>query len=164
MSAALRAWSPVERAGDVVLVGLLGAMTAVCLMQVVWRYLFASRLTWSEEAANYLLVWCSALSSWQAWRWRPHLGFDLLTAKAPAAAQRPITLLAEAAVGGFGLATAALSWRLLDLTWDQPSAILELPMAWVYAAWPVSGLLCAGDVLVTWITGRRQEYRPVDIT
>ena len=65
---------------------------------------------------------------------------------------------------GFGLATAALSWRLLDLTWDQPSAILELPMAWVYAAWPVSGLLCAGDVLVTWITGRRQEYRPVDIT
>lgn len=159
----LRAWIPVERAGDVVLVALLGLMTAVCLMQVVWRYLFAWPLTWSEETANYLLVWCSALSSWQAWRWRSHLGFDLLTTKAPAAAQRSFTLLAEAAVGGFGLVTAVLSWRLLDLTWDQPSAILELPMVWVYAAWPVSGLLCAGDVLVTWATGRRQAYRPVDI-
>ncbi|MBC7799591.1 MAG: TRAP transporter small permease [Gemmatimonadaceae bacterium] len=160
----LRGWMAVERAGDVALVTLLAAMTAVCLMQVVWRYVFSAPLTWSEETANYLLVWCSALSSWQAWRWRSHLGFDLLTARAPAAAQRPMMLLAEAAVGGFGLATAILAERLLELTWEQPSAILELPMAVVYAAWPVSGLLCAGDVLVTWATGRRQSYTPVDIT
>lgn len=164
MSLALRAWAPVERAGDAVLVLLLGGMSVVCLMQVLWRYLFASPLTWSEETANYLLVWCSALGAWQAWRWRAHLGFDLLTAKAPPGWQHPLTLLVEALVGGFGLITAWASLRFLDLTWDQTSAILEIPMAWVYAAWPVSGVLVAGDVLVTWATGRRHVAAPVDIT
>jgi TRAP-type C4-dicarboxylate transport system permease small subunit len=53
---------------------------------------------------------------------------------------------------------------LLDLTWDQTSAILEVPMAWVYLAWPVSGALIAADVLVTWLTGRRLQHEAVDIT
>lgn len=164
MHPALRAWAPVERLGDALLVLLLGAMSAVCLMQVFWRYALASPLTWSEETANYLLVWCSALAAWQAWRWRAHLGLDLLTAKAPAALQHPLTLLAEALVGAFGVVSAWVSLRLLSLTWDQTSAILEIPMAVVYAAWPASGLLVAGDVLVTWASGRRHAAAPVDIT
>ncbi len=67
MHPALRVWTLVERLGDAVLVALLSAMTVVCLMQVLWRYFLAAPLTWSEEAANYLLVWCSALAAWQAW-------------------------------------------------------------------------------------------------
>lgn len=164
MHPALRVWTVVERLGDALLVALLSAMTVVCLMQVLWRYFLAAPLTWSEEAANYLLVWCSALSAWQAWRWRTHLGLDVLTARAPAAMQRPLTLLAEALVGGFGVVSVLTALRLLDLTWDQTSAILEIPMAWVYLAWPVSGALVAADVLVTWITGRRLRHEAVDIT
>jgi hypothetical protein len=35
----------------------------------------------------------------------------------------------------------------------QPSAVLELPMAWVYAAWPAAAALILGDLLVGWTVG-----------
>jgi TRAP-type C4-dicarboxylate transport system permease small subunit len=70
----------------------------------------------------------------------------------------------EAAVGLFGIGCVVAGVPMLELTIDQPSAILELPMAYVYAACPVFGGLVAGDVLATWASGRREDYNPVDIT
>jgi len=162
--AVLRLWGAVERLAETALVGLMTAMIVVCLAQVVVRYILSVPLTWSEEAANYLLVWTSFLAAWQAWRWRAHLGFDLLVLRLPGGAQHRARQAVEAIVGMFGLGCAIAGLPLLEMTADQPSAILELPMAWVYAACPVAGLLIAGDVAVTWASGRREEYAPVDIT
>lgn len=150
-----RAWGVVERAGELAIVLLTLAMVAACLAQVVWRYAFADPLTWSEEAARYLLVWLSFLCAWLAWRQRAHLGLDVLVARLPAPAQRGAGLLAEALVAAFAALSIVAGQTMVEVAMMQPSAVLELPMGWVYAAWPAAAALILGDVLVGWATGRR---------
>lgn len=53
----------------------------------------------------------------------------------------------------FAVASIAVAPPLLELTAMQPSAVLELPMAWVYAAWPAAAALILGDLLVGWTVG-----------
>ncbi len=41
---------------------IIGLMTCVVVAQVVFRYFFASPLTWTEELSRYLLVWGAFLA------------------------------------------------------------------------------------------------------
>lgn len=150
-----RAWGVIERAGEVAIVLLTLAMVAACLAQVVWRYAFSDPLTWSEEAARYLLVWLSFLCAWLAWRQRAHLGLDILVVRLPAPAQPFAVLLAEALVAAFAALSILAGQAMVEVAMMQPSAVLEVPMGWVYAAWPAAAALILGDVLVGWAAGRR---------
>lgn len=154
LPALLLLWRAVERlAQGAVLLFVLG-MVAACLAQVVWRYVLDDPLTWSEEAARYLLVWASFFCAWLAWRARAHLGLDIAVAHASPPARRWLDRTSEALVAGFCIVSIAQGWRMVEVGMMQPSAVLELPMGWVYAAWPVAAALILGDVLVGWITGR----------
>jgi TRAP-type C4-dicarboxylate transport system permease small subunit len=147
------AWGAIEGLARAVLVLLVAAMVAVTLAQVLSRYVLAAPLTWSEEAARYLLVWISFLAAWLAWRERAHLGLDVLAVRLARRAPRAARLIPELAVAVFAVASIAVAPPLLELTAMQPSAVLELPMAWVYAAWPAAAALILGDLLVGWTVG-----------
>ena len=149
------AWHLLERAVEAAVVLLVLGMVAACLAQVVWRYGLDDPLTWSEELARYLLVWTSFLCAWLAWRTRSHLGLDVLVARAPAPLRAVLDRMVEAAVAGFCLLSILVGQRMVEVGMMQPSAVLEVPMGYVYAAWPVAAALILGDVLVGWATGRR---------
>jgi TRAP-type C4-dicarboxylate transport system permease small subunit len=150
-------WRVVERVAEAAILVLLSGMIVACLAQVVWRYVLNDPLTWSEEAARYLLVWASFLCAWLAWRSRAHLGLDVLVARAPGRLRAVLDRGAEAAVAGFAVLSIHVSERMVSVGMMQPSAVLEIPMGWVYLAWPVAAALIAGDVLVGWLTGARPE-------
>jgi TRAP-type C4-dicarboxylate transport system permease small subunit len=155
-------WRGLERVAEGVIVLLVLGMVVACLAQVVWRYALGDPLTWSEEAARYLLVWTSFLCAWLAWRARSHLGLDILVAQAPASLRRWLDRAVEAAVAGFCLLSIWAGQRMVEVGLMQPSAVLEIPMGYVYAAWPVAAALILGDVLVGWITGRRVQAQGGD--
>jgi TRAP-type C4-dicarboxylate transport system permease small subunit len=155
------AWGAIEGLARAVLVAAVVAMVAVTLAQVLSRYVLAAPLTWSEEAARYLLVWISFLAAWLAWRERGHLGLDVMAARLAGRWPRAGRLVPEFAVALFAAASLAVTPPLLALTAMQPSAVLELPMSWVYAAWPTAAALILGDVLVGWTCGRA-VLRPHD--
>lgn len=149
------AWRALERVAEAATLLLVLGMVLACLAQVIWRYLLNDPLTWSEEAARYLLVWTSFLCAWLAWRARAHLGLDILAVRAPAGLRAVLDRAAEAAVAGFALLSIHVAQRMVSVGMMQPSAVLEIPMGWVYLAWPVAAALIVGDVLVGWITGAR---------
>lgn len=145
----------VEWLGEALLLVLILIMTLVCLGQVLWRYLFNDPLIWSEELSRYLFIWISYLGAWMAWRYRQHIALDAVLLVRSAWVRRASARLVEILVLVFCVYTAWGSVGLLALTSDQPSAVLQLPMMWVYLSYPVMAALISLDIVAGWIDAAR---------
>ena len=120
---------------------LVITVAAVVLLQVLMRYLFATPNPWSEELSRFAFIWVSLLGASLAVEHRAHFGFDQVTKKLAPRTRRAVETFAQAVVLGFALLLIATGIALMDLTLDERSAALNLPVALVYAAAPVSGAL-----------------------
>lgn len=130
---------------------LVITVCAVVLLQVLMRYLFAAPNPWSEELSRFAFIWVSLLGASLAVEHRAHFGFDQVTKKLAPPARRAVERFAWAVVLAFALLLIGTGAALMDLTAGERSAALNLPIALVYAAAPVSGLLMAIHLLA----GRR---------
>ncbi len=126
---------------------LVIAVAAAVLLQVTMRYGFARPNPWSEEFARFGFIWLSLLGSSLAVHRRSHFRFDRAVRRLSPRTRKAATLLAKGATLGFALLLVATGLALMDLASGQRSAALDLPMAFVYAAAPVSGLLMAIHLL-----------------
>lgn len=158
----IRLWAAVEWVTEAVLILCILAMTIMCLAQVGWRYVLGDPLVWSEEAARYLFVWIAYLSGWLAWKHRAHIAVDIVHYVGGPLVRKASGALVEAIVLMFCVYTFYTNLGLLRLTAGQPSATLELSMAWVYGSYSVMAFLIAGDILVRRLTGRRLAEDPVE--
>ena len=149
--AVARAWSLVERGAEYAIVALSLMMVAAAVAQVVARYVLNAPLTWSEELARYLFVWLAFMAAWLAWRRREHIGIDALTAAFPKPVRSAMQVLVEAAVVGFAILTMHWGIRLLEISANQSSAALGIPMQWVYLGYYAGMTLIAGETLVSWM-------------
>ena len=124
-----------------VLVGLVVVMTVVVFLQVVYRYLLAQPLHWSEEMARYLFVWISLLGAALSVQKRGHFGMDFFFRMLPPKGRRSITVLMYLLVGIVILVLLFCGILLVQKTADQQSPAMEIPMAWAYACLPVGAAL-----------------------
>ena len=155
-----RVWAFIERMVLAALVGLFASMVVACTAQVIWRYLFNDPLVWSEELARYLFIWISYLSAWVAWKNRSHIALDAVTYLNSPAMNAWTNRIVEVLVLGYCLYTLLASFHIVGITHSQPSAVLELPMSVVYAAYSAMALLITGDILVGWLSAARREVAP----
>jgi TRAP-type transport system small permease protein len=146
-----RLWGAVEFLVKAVLVALVAVMVAVSLAQVFWRYVFHDPLIWSEELARYAFVWIAYLSAWLTWKHRAHIALDAIAFLKLPDLERWAARLVEVLILAFCLYTFHSNIRLLGLTLGQPSAILEIPMAYVYGGYSAMTFLICGDILATWL-------------
>lgn len=124
-------------------VALLAVTVVIVILQVFFRYVLNSSLSWSEEAARYLFIWAALLgfsSSVEAGRL---FSFEMLAARLPPTGRRICAAL-------FALAAVAFLWALVvhggslaAKTMSQSSPAIGMPMAIAYAALPVGGVLIA---------------------
>src|SRR5690606_3206996 len=117
------------------------------------RYIFNAPLTWSEELARYVFIWLSFLGGWLAWARREHLGIDLLAQALPPRLRWLLLRFCEIIVVAFAIAAMVFGRRILEISVNQPSAVLRLPMAWVYLAFYVGMTLIVVQTLVDWLSG-----------
>ena len=120
---------------------LVIAVCGVVLLQVLMRYLFAYPNPWSEEVSRFCFIWLSLLGASLAVERRAHFGFDQVTMRLRPRARRIVERCAGAVVLIFALVLLVTGIALMDLTAGERSAALDLPIALVYAAAPVSGAL-----------------------
>ena len=120
---------------------LVVAVCVVVLLQVLMRYVFAHPNPWSEEVSRFCFIWLSMLGASLAVEHRTHFRFDRITAKLPPRAKRVVEASATGAVLALALLLVATGAALMHLTFGERSAALDLPVALVYAAAPVSGAL-----------------------
>ncbi len=121
--------------------GLVITVSAVVLLQVLMRYLFAYPNPWSEEVSRFCFIWMSLLGASLAVEHRAHFGFDQVTKGLAPRAKKVVETFASAVVLIFSLLLVATGIALMDLTMGERSPALNLPVALVYAAVPVSGML-----------------------
>lgn len=141
----------VDSALRALLVVLVVALVSSVAWQVMSRYLLADPSPWTEELARFLLIWIGMLGASLAFRQRAHLGLELLPAKLEGV---PAKILRHFTLGVTALFAAAVliagGGNLVSLTWElrQYSAVLGMPIAWVYSVVPLTGVLIVFYCLV----------------
>lgn len=126
------------------MVSLMVVLVVDVTWQVVSRYLLGEASSFSEEVARYLLIWIGLLGSSYAYRKKMHLAFDLITTKATGRIKFWMELVIHAFIIFFSVVVLILGgWYLVQLTWElnQLSASLQISLAYVYFALPLSGVL-----------------------
>lgn len=130
--------------------GLVITVAVVVLLQVLMRYLFAYPNPWSEEVSRFCFIWVSLLGASLAVENRAHFGFDQVTGKLAPRMKKAVEVGARVVVLTFAILLIGTGVALMDLTMGERSPALNLPVALVYAAAPVSGALMVVHMLAGW--------------
>ena len=133
---------------DRYLAHLLACLMAIITLDVLWgvftRYALGHQAGWTEELARYLLIWIGMLGAAYASGQKMHLAIDLLSPKLSPKAQAWLSVFTNLLIAIFALTAMVLGGlRLMFITHTlgQTSAAMRIPIALVYAAIPLSGLL-----------------------
>lgn len=120
--------------------GLLLVLVAVLAWQVFSRYALNAPSSVTEEVLRYGVIWMSMLGAAYATGRGSHLSIDMLRVYVPRRWQLRLDGLVVVAFTLF--AAIVLIWggmRGVEISARQTSAVLRIPMSWVYMALPVSG-------------------------
>src|SRR5438552_8581018 len=109
-------------------------------LQIVSRYtaLIPSWI-WTEELSRFLFIWMIMLGSMVGLREGTHFIVDVWPElkPRPAAALQVVT---NVFVLTFAVVFLAWGIQFVRFGWNQSSELAELPMTFIFIAWPLSGL------------------------
>ena len=126
-----------------VLIAIVAVMTVVVFLQVLYRYVFAQSLQWSEELARYLFVWLSIFGAALALQKKGHFGLDLFYKTLSTRSQRFIKFPVYLLMGTVVFVILFHGIILVQKTALQESPAMGISMAWAYSSLPVGGALMA---------------------
>ncbi len=122
----------------VLLVGLLIPVT----MQILSRYGgILPRYIWTEEIARFCFVWIIMLGAICAVRDRSHFDLEVFPENRNQHIQLFLDLVVHGAILTVGGVFIWYGIKFLQFGWYQTSEIFELPMNYIFAAWPLAGVL-----------------------
>ena len=146
------AWA--TRAVDLMAIATFSGMFACVLGQVGFRYFLGDPLTWSDELARYLFVWCSFLGWIVAARRRSHLAIGSLPERASPRMRALLALFAAAAAIAFAAVLAWYGTRITLRNLDVDTTTLFFTVGVVYAIVPLAaiavGLHAIADANAAW--------------
>ena len=126
------------------LAGLMVATVAILVvpvtLQVVSRYtaLIPSWI-WTEELSRFLFIWMIMLGAMIGIRERTHFEVDLWP-KLGARGEAALRIVSGFFVLAFALVFVYWGIEFVRFGWDQLSELAELPMVYIFVAWPLAGL------------------------
>jgi len=128
----------------IVLTVLMGVLIIPVTMQIFSRYVgFIPRYIWTEELARFCFIWIILVGAMIAMRDGDHFTVDLLptpkTNKGKALSLMFVDLMTFTMAAIF----VVWGWPLVQFGLLQTSEMAELPMVFIYMAWPLTG--------ITWI-------------
>jgi TRAP-type C4-dicarboxylate transport system permease small subunit len=122
------------------MVGTVAALIVPVTLQIVSRYtaLIPSWI-WTEELSRFLFIWMVMLGAMIAVREGTHFEVDVWPDLGP----KPTALLrivSNVLVLVFALVFVWWGIAFVRFGWDQLSELAELPMPYIFAAWPLAGI------------------------
>jgi len=135
-------------------------------LQIVARYtqLFPAYI-WTEELSRFLFIWMVMLGAMIGIREGTHFEVDVWPDLSPKAGAL-LRIVSHLFVLIFALVFVYWGARFLRFGWDQSSELAELPMGFIFLAWPLAGatwLLFLGEAFydnVRVLTGRADATPP----
>jgi TRAP-type C4-dicarboxylate transport system permease small subunit len=154
-----------KRVLDRLLETLVMAAMAVLVLDVLWqvftRLVLKHPSTWTEELAQFLLVWVALLGAAVALNRGAHLGIDYFVGKLPYRARVATEVLVFLCVATFAFFVMVVGGidlvrSMLELGEESPA--LRLKIGYVYLAVPISGFFLT-LYAVMGVVERLQELR-----
>lgn len=123
------------------LILLMAVLIVPVTLQIFARYLdFVPRYIWTEELSRFCFIWVIMVGSMIAMRDNDHFNVDLL----PEAKSKTARALANLFVDAMSLVLALIfvfwGWPLVKFGLLQTSEMANLPMVFIYVAWPLTGI------------------------
>lgn len=134
----------VSRTMEIFLVALFILLFFDVLLQVFSRYFLNASFSFTEELARFSLIWLSILGAAYLNAKREHLSMDFLYRKLSHVNKKKLAILIEVFILLFALAVMVVGgFNLVYITLhlEQLSGTLRIPLGYVYAILPISGLL-----------------------
>ncbi|MEA4816445.1 MAG: TRAP transporter small permease [Lachnospiraceae bacterium] len=110
------------------------AMTIITLAGTTVRYLHLGSLTWSEEAARYLMIVTAFAGISMGFRENSHLGLSFFVNVLPKGAQKVIFVIRTLLIVLFGLLISYFSFSMIQkqMALTQLSPAMRIPMWIIY--------------------------------
>lgn len=126
------------------LIWLLVATVAIMIVPVSLQ--MVSRFTdlipsyiWTEELSRFLLIWMIMLGSMIGVREGTHFDVDVWPVLPPRM-DAMLRVVSQCFVLVFALVFVFWGIAFVRFGWDQESELAELPMTYIFIAWPLTGL------------------------
>ena len=129
-----------EQAIDWLAIVAFSGILLCVLLQVFFRYVLNDPLTWSEELARYLFIWCAFLGWIIASRRKSHLAMTFVADKLPPQAQAAVSVAIELGTVLFAWILGTRGARLVANNWDVSNVAVPFNLGVVYLIEPVAAL------------------------
>lgn len=129
---------------EIILVAIFGLLVIDVLGQVFSRYILNKSFAFTEELARFSLIWMSILGAAYLNAKRQHLSMDFLYQKFSPSNRKKTLYFIELCVFLFALIVMVIGGFNLVITTlrlGQLSGTLRIPLGYIYAILPASGLL-----------------------
>lgn len=133
---------------DKVIAHLLVILMALMVINVTWqvasRYIFKDPSSFTDELSRYMMIWVGMLGAAYVAGKNEHLAIDILLTSLKVKAQKKLMILISFCIMIFAVVVMMIGGaNLVYITFilGQKSATLQIPLAYVYAIIPFSGLL-----------------------
>ena len=126
------------------LIVLMALMVLDVTWQVFTRFVLQDSSSYTEELAQFFLIWIGVLGASYAVRTKAHLGIDIIMQKLTGRQREYTVITVYGLVFLFAFVIMVIGgMRLVMLTFslDQLSAAMGIRMGYIYAVLPLSGLL-----------------------
>jgi len=124
---------------DVLLIVTVAILIIPVSLQIFSRFtaLIPSYI-WTEEMARFFFIWMIMIGAMIGIRDGSHLDADLWPVLQPRA-NALLRIVSNVFVLVFALVFIWYGIRFVQFGWDQTSELAELPMPFIFVAWPLAG-------------------------
>lgn len=120
---------------------LVAAMSVAILLQVFYRYGLGNALTWSEEAARFMMVWMTFLVAPIAYRLGANVNLDIVISMFGGRPLEIIKLAINLLVVLFVVTFFVETFGLIERSFKMKASTLPVQMGYVYMILPASMVL-----------------------
>ncbi|MCF8010507.1 MAG: TRAP transporter small permease [Clostridiales bacterium] len=118
-------------------------MVITTFSQVVFRFVLSNSLSWSGELSRYCLIWLTFIGGALGVRSKVHVAVEALTVILPEKIRRHVARFNYLVIMIFGVILARYGYKLsaYNLSHNQLSPAMHVPIGLIYTAVPIAGLL-----------------------
>ncbi|HEY0920420.1 TRAP transporter small permease [Devosia sp.] len=127
---------------------LFAYMIGAIFVQILGRYVFYYPIAATAETATFALIWLVLLGAGIAMQRRMHVGIDMLVVLLPIWAQRVVVGVGVLLALWFLWLLVQGGLQLVQIGWNQRSAVMQWRNSFIYLALPVGALYFALEFIL----------------
>ena len=110
-------------------------------LQIFSRYTdFIPRYMWTEEMSRFFFIWLIMLGATLGVREKMHFDVDFLP-QLSAKTNKRLLFICQVFMLIFSAVIFYWGIEFTEFGWNQTSELADMPMWWIFIAWPISGFL-----------------------